>query len=480
MSRVRFVLMTWLASAALAIAVESAPAKTPAPTSKQGSHSEPAQVANPSTNSAPKVDAVIGKYLSDNRANPAAKSLSTAASSPPPAELEGLENPSLRPPATSKSDRSDWKRRDYEQQLDVARQLRQKKDFPQAVINLVTLLESDASEDVKRPALLELGLAAQQAGQLLRAQQVFAQFVGRYPDDPQVPEVLLRQGLIHRELGAHTLALAKFYAVLSSSLTLKLDRFPFYQRLVLQAQIEIADTFFLQGKYSEAAEYLARLLRLETSELDKPRIQFKLIRAQHSQGRHDEAIGQGNDFLKRNGDSTDVPELRFLLARSYMTLGRVRESLREVMLLMESQLATGQTNAMALAYWQQRAGNDIANQLYQEGDLLGALQVYQGLAQIDRSPQWQLPAWYQIGLIYERLKQPARAIESFDHILQRGTELDAAATPAVKTVLEMARWRKDFLQWQTRAEAAVPVPPPPPITNEPPKAAKSTVLRLKK
>ncbi len=488
MSFARLIVLVWLAIGAPAFGAEHPPASPKAPGASAAPKHEPARSAEPAhaepaTNAAPTVDAAIGKYLSENRARTAIKSTakSPAATNPPPADLEGLGNSALRPPAAPKVDGSDWKVRDYQQQLDVARQLRQKKEFSQAVINLITLLESDASDDIKRPALLELGLAAQQSSQLLRAQQVFAQYVTRYPDDPQVPEVLLRQGLLHREMGAHTLALAKFYAVLSSSLTLKLDRFPYYQRLVLQAQIEIADTFFLQGKYSEAAEYLARLLRLETEELDKGKIQFKLVRALHFQGKHDEAIGQGNDFLKRNTESTDVPELRFLLARSYKTLGRSRESLREVMLLMESQLAgASQTNAVQLAYWQQRAGNDVANQLYQEGDLLGALQVYQGLAQLDRSPQWQLPAWYQIGLIFERLKQPAKATESFNQILARAKELDATASPALKTVVEMAQWRKDNLKWQSGAEAAIPPPPPPPITNAPPKAVKAPAPAAKK
>lgn len=439
--------------------------------------------AEPGTNATPAADATIARYLRDNRAvTPSKATLTTNAPAPPaPADPEGLGHAALRPPATPSSDGASWHQREFERQLDVARQLRLKREFAQAVIGLVTLLESNAADDIKRPALMELSLTAQQSGQSLRAAQVLSQFVTRFPDDPQVPEALLRQGLLHRELGAHTLALAKFYAVLSSALTLKLERFPYYQRLVLQAQIEIADTFYLQGKYSEAAEYLARLLRLETAELDRARIQFKLMRALHAQGRHDEAIGQGHDFLKHHSDSSDVPELRFLLARSHKAQGRTRESLREVMLLMESQLASAQqTNALALAYWQQRAGNDIANQLYQEGDYLSALQVYEGLAQLDRSPHWQLPAWYQIGLIYERLRQPAKAIQSFAQILDREKELDGTASPALKTVLEMARWRKGHIEWQTRAEAAMPPAPPTPATNAPSKTAKAPLPLSKK
>ena len=48
------------------------------------------------------------------------------------------------------------------------------------------------------------------------------------------------------------MALAKFYAVMTGSLKLKFGSLEYYQRLVLQAQTEIADTYYLQGKYLDA------------------------------------------------------------------------------------------------------------------------------------------------------------------------------------------------------------------------------------
>jgi hypothetical protein len=64
--------------------------------------------------------------------------------------------------------------------------------------------------------------------------------------------------------------------------------------------------------------------------------------------------------------------------------------------------------------------------------------------------------WYQIGLIYERLLQPRKAVEKFDAILSREKEVAAAgAAPTLKTVIDMARWRKDQITWQGRTEVAV-------------------------
>src|SRR5208337_2458386 len=106
----------------------------------------------------------------------------------------------------------------------------------------------------------ELALVAQDANQLSRAEQIFAQYLQAYPDDPSAPEVLLRQGLIYRQMGVNTLAVSKFYAVMSTALKLKLDRMDYYKKLVLQAQIEIADTYYQEGKYEEAADFFRRLL----------------------------------------------------------------------------------------------------------------------------------------------------------------------------------------------------------------------------
>jgi tetratricopeptide (TPR) repeat protein len=108
------------------------------------------------------------------------------------------------------------------------------------------------------------------------------------------------------------------------------------------------------------------------------------------------------------------------------------------------------------SYWQQRAGNEIANQLYLEGDYLNALDIYNSLAELNTAPAWQLPVWYQVGIIYERLQQPKKASEKYDAIVAREKALTASAeTPNLKTVIELAKWRKEHIQWQDRAEVAV-------------------------
>ena len=74
---------------------------------------------------------------------------------------------------------------------------------------------------------------------------------------------------------------------------------------------------------------------------------------------------------------------------------------------------------------------------------------------MNTSPTWRLPAWYQAGLIYERLKQPQKAGEMYGRILDESKDVEAGSpTAGLNTVLEMARWRKERLGWQTQAELA--------------------------
>jgi tetratricopeptide (TPR) repeat protein len=358
------------------------------------------------------------------------------------------------------------KQQDFQSKLERGSQQKRDKDFAGAEKTFVALLESDAPAEFQRTALLELAVLAQETGQLARAQQVFAQYLTKFPDDPSVAEIMLRQGLLYRQMGAPTLALSKFYAVMTTSLRLKLDRLEYYQRLVLQAQTEIADTYYLQGKFEEATDFLNRLLKLNSSQLNKEQILYKLVRSLSALGRHTEVVAQGEAFLTRYPEAAELPEVRFRLAGSLKQLGRTREALQQVLVLLESQQTNAPSQPGNWIYWQQRTGNEIANQLYNEGDYVNALEVYRTLAGLNHSAAWQLPVWYQMGLLYERLSQPQKAAEIYNRILDRQKESDSdKLSPSLATVFELAQWRKDHLQWQVQAEQATarlrsPEPPP--------------------
>lgn len=333
--------------------------------------------------------------------------------------------------------------------LELARKLRQSGHRTQATRHLTYLLESEAPEEIHRAALLELAGVTQDEGQWNRTQQILSQYVNRYPRHPSTVEVLLRQGDLYRRAGANGLALSKYYAVMTSALSLRVDQLDLYQRLVLQAQIGIADTHYLAGRWKDAADFLRRLLRLESAHLNREEVRYKLIRALSMMpDARDECVAQAELYLEAHGGKAEASEVRFLMAGALKEQGRNSDALRQVLLLLEAQRANAAGDPQVWAYWQKRAGNKIGNQLYLEGDYLSALAIFERLAVLDSSPEWQLPLWYQIGLVYERLEQPGRASATYSNVVTRGRELEEGQrTPGLRTVLEMAEWRAGQLGW---------------------------------
>jgi len=373
-----------------------------------------------------------------------------------PAAVPGLgyTSPNLRPVSPDPEEASQLEL--YQTQLELGRRQRQAADWEQAEACLTRLMAMPAPMEFHRAALLELGLLAQDRRQYARAQQIFSQYVQCFREDQSVPEVLLRQGLLYREMGATTLALSKFYAVMSSALSLKLDRLAYYQRMVLQAQSEIADTYYLEGKYDDAADYFKRLLKLENPELNREEVHYKLVRCCAGAKRLSETVSQAHLFAELHPDSAHLAEVRFLQADSLKQLGRRDEALNLVLALMRQQHASAKQEGSNWAYWQQRTGNELANQLYQEGDLINALEIYRRLSDLDPNPAWRLPASYQAALIYERLKQPQKAGEIYARIVEEARKVAPEnLTPSLATVVEMSRWRQERLTWQTRAEQAI-------------------------
>jgi tetratricopeptide (TPR) repeat protein len=252
------------------------------------------------------------------------------------------------------------------------------------------------------------------------------------------------------------LALSKFYAVMTSALTLKSGNVDYYKKLVLHAQAEIADTYYLQGRHADAADFFRRLLKLEAPDLNKQPVQAKLIRSLAALGQTEATIAEAQAYLARYPAADDQPEIRFLLASALKQSGRKADALKQVLLLLEGQQAAAAEPRSRWTYWQRRAGNDIGNQLYEEGDYLNALLVYSALSALDTALPWQLPVYYQMGLIYERLQQPLKASETYGRILAREKELASGSNPALQTVVDMARWRMQFLDWQTQNARPAP------------------------
>jgi tetratricopeptide (TPR) repeat protein len=343
----------------------------------------------------------------------------------------------------------------FQTQLDLASGQRHGEYPALAAQTLIGILETNAPAEFKRRALFELALATQDDNEFVKAQQIYAQYLQRYAGDRSAPEVLLRQGLLYRQMGVNTLAISKFYAVMSTTLTLQLDGIDYYKNLVLQAQTEIADTYYGMGQFNDSADFYTRLLKAGSLSLNTQEIEYKLIRSLSFLTNCNETITRSQSFLAHFPDCSEVPEVRFILASADQALGHSAEALKQVLLLLQSQQESARRNPELWVYWQRRAGNEIANQLYKEADYLGALQIYQNLAALDTAPSWQAPAWYQVGLVYEQLQQWQKATDTYDQILARRSELTGTnAPPSLSSLCEMAQWRKDYIAWMQKARAA--------------------------
>ena len=328
------------------------------------------------------------------------------------------------------------------------------RDYAEAERKFIKLLAEDVPEATRQTALFELGQVVRSQNDLPRAQAIYTQYLQRWPGDLRTPEIYLHQGQIFRQMGVPNLALAKFYGVMTTALSLKNNQLPYYKGLVLQAQVEIAETHYLVGKFKDAADYYSRLLTQNDPALDRAQIQFRLIRSLEAINRHEEAANQAQDFLAHYPESTMEPEVRYHLAQAFKGQNRNTEALQQVKIFLKEEREKTTNNPEIWAYWQQRVGNEIGNELYQEGDYVKALQVYLALTQLDPAPAWQLPVRYQVGITYEKLLQPSMAIEAYRNILTNAAPLAATnLSPSLKAVVDMASWRLNFLQWHDRADA---------------------------
>jgi tetratricopeptide (TPR) repeat protein len=147
-----------------------------------------------------------------------------------------------------------------------------------------------------------------------------------------------------------------------------------------------------------------------------------------------------------------VPEVRYYLAQALKALGRDNEALEQVLMCLKQQKAISGNDPAVWLYWQQRVGNELANQLYHEGDYVQALEIYVDLAQLDSSPSWQIPVYYQMGLTYEKLSQPQKAADTYNKILACESQVGTNATPGMQAVFDMAQWKVNFLKWQQNAQ----------------------------
>jgi TolA-binding protein len=367
--------------------------------------------------------------------------------------------------------------------------LTERGDWVAAEIAFRQILASPRSNaDELASALIGLARVFRRQGALTKAAAIYERYLADYPSDDHVPDALLELGRTHRALGAHQMALARFYSVINSTLKLSTEGFTHYQMLAKTAQFEIAETHFQQGNFTEANKFFSRLRLLDLAPADRARAHFKSAYALYLGADHEGTVRTLHSYLEQWPEDENVPEARYLLSLSLRALGRKQEALDATLQLLRTQQAAG--DAKRWTYWKRRTGNQLANDFFQGGETANALAIYQGLALLSTEPAWQLPVTYQIGLCYERMRLSDRASAAYQSIVD-GTNCPAveskasdkpgraaveptrAASPELIDLARMAAWRLSQLNWHDQTErqlagifstGAAPVAQPPPAS----------------
>lgn len=282
----------------------------------------------------------------------------------------------------------------------------------------VDILSRNIPDDNRRELLIEMADMYRNAKYPVKEIAVYETFVDIYPKDPRTPRIYLELGCLYRDVGSDDMALARFYNVLNLALNYDESNLEEFKDLSTRAQIEIAETYFRNGQYRQASKFLDRLKLVKLPAKQAAQIYFKDASAHYFQQNYLAASVDFKEFINRFPSSDMLAEAYFDLADCYRKLGQHKESLQTVMDLLQLKAVSDEDDPRSMLMWKKRTGNQLANELYEQGDFLGALSIYQAMAPLSKEPQWQWPVLYQIGLCFERLMMYPKAREAYRLIVE--------------------------------------------------------------
>jgi len=287
----------------------------------------------------------------------------------------------------------------------------------------------------------------------VKAAAVYENFLSFKPSSPKAAFIYLRLADIYREIGAEERSLSCLYQVLSSSIRSGNEEKA--EDHTLQAKLKIGNALFESGRNEEAAGIYSRLKLLDLSADDQAFVLFRAAELLFRNSHHDAAIEAGKQFLVDYPASALVGDCHRLIVQALDASGRQDEAIQATLeLLRATRKETGSDLAFANS-WKMKAGNDLANVLYSRGEYLRALRIYQALADRSSDPAWKLSAIYQIGLCFERLQEPRRALEAYRYIINatipEADPLKGSSSPreiSLSHLKESADWHARHIEWQ--------------------------------
>jgi len=333
-----------------------------------------------------------------------------------------------------------------------------RRDYASAeVVYQQVLRHPSARKEQQWEAVLCLARMYRQRGDATRAVACYEKYLKVNPEGA-TPVIYLEMGRTFRILAAYKLAYSCFYNVINATMKIPEGDFEQYRTLAKTAQFEIAETHFQQGDFEEASRFFSRLQLLDLAPADRARAEFKAAYSLVLAKSDDDAVKALKTFLDHSPDDENAPEARHLLATTLRRLGRNQESFDVVIALLRTEQSRQAVDPRRWAYWQRRTGNQVANEFYEQGNYWSALLIYEALTSLSSNePSWRLPALYQAGLCYERLRQYNRARANYEEVIKVCPSVPAkeSAAAGLGDLARMATWRLNHLGWTEDTDSVV-------------------------
>jgi|GEM_PF-2092343 len=306
-------------------------------------------------------------------------------------------------------------------------------------------------EEAHKKGYLELAKMYEESDELSKMAAVYEKFTLRFKNDPRLAQIYMRLGHLYREMGAYKMAISRFYNVLNVTLKIDASGIDSYKEISLQAQRDIADTYFIMGNFEEAEKFYKRLLFLNLDSNDKMHVLYKTNYLDYLQKEYSACAAGLEEFLKLYPHSRFAPESHFMLANAFNELNQPREAVRQVLKLLKKRANIAPEDMELWQYWRKKTANRLAEQFYKHGDFLSAIKIYQAMAPLSRNPSWQWPVIYRIGLCFERLYMYPKAQEAYSLIAsgKEWEDINFTMSPTLTSLKDMASWRLEHLEWST-------------------------------
>lgn len=323
----------------------------------------------------------------------------------------------------------------------------------------IEALNKQMPDAQRKGILLELAEVFEGLKRYAKLCAVYEKYIDLYPRDAKVGELYFRLAEIYRSIGAPEKAIERYYNILNLSLSATEDQFSSLKARSLEAQMSIAQTYLDMQNYAQAKLFFSRLKHLKLSPAQEAAIDFKLAYCAYCIQDYKSALLALQEFIYKYPQSEDLPEAYFMLADAYQALklpDKAQEAVKTLLSLPQTATSPG-----VLLFWQKKTANHLANTFYKEENFMAALKIYQAMLSLSPAAEWQWPIIYQMGLCYEKLSMYPKAQEAYRSLIGQGsvqteaTDGPEGLTTYLKSIQDMAQWRKDHLGWMMESESQV-------------------------